>query len=176
MNIFIPLSKLGLRSALTFERKVQVFNPKSCVARHSKASAALDTYQFFIQISGSWFAAAYLEPTNEPQGFLRQQCRYSLGSIALWNRADNVELIQPNKQESFITSRHFSYFKFYVPQDTNHFTLTVANCSVLLKTGRALANNESCVQYIGMRAKALPLHQPTEFDQVFFFCYFFKGF
>ena len=41
-----------------------------------------------------WFAAAYLEPTNEFQGFLHQQSCYSLGSIALWNRAENVALIQ----------------------------------------------------------------------------------
>ena len=33
---------------------------------------------------GSWFVAAYLEPANVPSGFLRQKCRYSLGSIALW--------------------------------------------------------------------------------------------
>jgi hypothetical protein len=43
---------------------------------------------------GSWFIAAYLEPMDEPLGFLQNKCRYSLGSIALWTNADNVDLIQ----------------------------------------------------------------------------------
>lgn len=107
--------------------------------------------------AGSWFAAAYLTPTNEPQGFLRQQCRYSLGSRALWNRADQVSLIQPNQLETFTTSRHFSYYKFYVPEDTNQFTVSLSNCQMLLKTPR----NVSCIEYVGLRAKALPLHQRT---------------
>jgi len=114
---------------------------------------------------GSWFAAAYLEPTNEPQGFLRQHCRYSLGSIALWNRAENVALIQSNQLETFQTNRHFSYYKFYVPEEINQFTVTLSNCKVLLKTSRPLANNQSCIEYIGLRAKALPLHRPMEFQQ-----------
>ena len=80
-----------------------------------------------------WFAAANLEPTNESQGFLRQQCRYSLGSIALWNRAENVALIQPNQLETFQTTRHFSYYKFYVPEEINQFTVTLSNCKVCVK-------------------------------------------
>ena len=120
---------------------------------------------------GSWFAAAYLQPTNEPQGFLRKQCRYSLGSIALWNRADNVALVQPHRKETFITQRHFSYYKFYVAEEVTQFQVTLSNCRVLLKTARPMANNESCIEYVGMRAKALPLHRPTEFQQVCSFLY-----
>lgn len=113
--------------------------------------------------AGSWFAAAYLEPSDEPLGFLRQQCRYSLGSIALWNRADNVELIQANLKQTFYTSRHFSYYKFYIPEDIHQFSLTLSDCQVHLK--RSIKSNESCVEYIGLRAKALPLHRPKEFRQ-----------
>jgi hypothetical protein len=57
-------------------------------------------YQFFQffpvynPMPGSWFIAAYLEPMDEPLGFLQNKCRYSLGSIALWTNADNVDLIQ----------------------------------------------------------------------------------
>ena len=36
---------------------------------------------------------------------------------------------------------------------------------MLLKTSRPLANNQSCIEYIGLRAKALPLHRPMEFQQ-----------
>ena len=96
---------------------------------------------------------------------MRQQCRYSLGSIALWNRAENVDLVQSNKKETFYTSRHFSYYKFYVPEDISSFTVNLSDCKVLLKTPRVLANNDSCIEYIGLRAKALPLHRPTEFQQ-----------
>ena len=91
-----------------------------------------NSYLWFIYFAGSWFAAAYLEPTNEPQGFLRQQCRYSLGSIALWNRAENVALIQPNQLETFQTTRHFSYYKFYIPEEINQFTVTLSNCKVCM--------------------------------------------
>lgn len=115
---------------------------------------------------GSWYAAAYLEPIEEPLGFLQQTCRYSLGSIALWNRADNVGMIQPNQEEgqSFVTKRHFSYYKFFVPEDISQFTLTFSSCVVLLKNTQHLAKNETCIEYIGMRANALPLHNPTEFQ------------
>ena len=118
-------------------------------------------------LPGSWFVAAYLEPANGNTGFLRTKCRYSLGSIALWNRADNVELIQANDKglQTFITTRHFSYYKFYVPEDVNRFVLSLKNCRVLLKKPRQNLNNETCIEYIGIRASALPLHRPTEFQQ-----------
>ena len=118
-------------------------------------------------LPGSWFVAAYLEPANEPQGFLTQKCRYSLGSIALWNRADNVELIQSNGigAQTFVTTRHFSYYKFYVPEDIDRFELTLQNCRVLLRKPRPLLNNQTCIEYIGIRASSLPLHRPTEFQQ-----------
>ena len=118
-------------------------------------------------LPGSWFVAAYLEPANGNTGFLRTKCRYSLGSIALWNRADNVELIQANDKglQTFITTRHFSYYKFYVPEDVNRFVLSLKNCRVLLKKPRPNLNNETCIEYIGIRASALPLHRPTEFQQ-----------
>ena len=114
---------------------------------------------------GSWFAVAYLEPFNEPIGFLRKQCRYSLGSIALWNKAENVARIQPYNKEKFITSSHFSYYKFYVPDDISRFSLTLSNCVSLLKNSRPMANNETCIEYVGLRANALPLHQPVDFQQ-----------
>ena len=66
-------------------------------------------------LPGSWFAVAYLSPFEERYG-LSQRCRYSLGSIALWSRAENVDLILPNSPEvkTYTTKRAFSYYKFYV--------------------------------------------------------------
>ena len=122
-------------------------------------------HPIYAPLSGSWFAVAYLEPFNEPVGFLRKPCRYSLGSIALWNKAENVARIQPYRQEQFITQKHFSYYKFYSPDDISQFSLTLSNCVSLLKHPRPLSNNQTCIEYIGLRANALPLHQPVDFQQ-----------
>ena len=125
-------------------------------------------HPIYAPLSGSWFAVAYLDENfNEPVGFLRKQCRYSLGSIALWNKAENVARIQPYKQEKFVTHSHFSYYKFYAPDDISQFSLTLSNCvSLLKKNPRNLnGNNQTCIEYVGLRANALPLHQPVDFQQ-----------
>ena len=36
---------------------------------------------------------------------------------------------------------------------------------MLLRTSRPDANNKTCIEYVGLRAKALPLHRPMEFQQ-----------
>ena len=36
---------------------------------------------------------------------------------------------------------------------------------MLLRTSRPDANNKTCIEYVGLRAKALPLHRPIEFQQ-----------
>ena len=36
---------------------------------------------------------------------------------------------------------------------------------VLLRTSKPDANNKTCIEYVGLRAKALPLHRPMEFQQ-----------
>ena len=87
-------------------------------------------------LPGSWFAVAYLSPFEQPHGLLKK-CRYSLGSIALWTKADSVELIMPNMQsQSFVTRRHFSYFKFFVQEDVDAFKLVISNCKVQVRTSR----------------------------------------
>lgn len=115
-------------------------------------------------LPGSWFVAAYLDPYDEPLGFLRKKCRYSLGSIALWSRADNVDLVQPNRQQTFRTRKHFSYYKFYVPDDVDSFELAISNCVVRLRNDRLTINAKACIDYIGIRAKALPFHNPTQYQ------------
>jgi hypothetical protein len=46
----------------------------------------------------------------------------------LWNRAESVELLLPNVgRQTFRTKKHFSYYKFFVPYDVDHFRLTVAS-------------------------------------------------
>ena len=36
---------------------------------------------------------------------------------------------------------------------------------VLLRTSKPDGNDKTCIEYVGLRAKALPLHRPMEFQQ-----------
>ncbi len=73
---------------------------------------------------------------------LLHKCRYSLGSIALWTRAEQVELVNPYSGLTLTTKKHFSYYKFFLPENVDSFQLTLANCTVQIHlkvcTGRQL--------------------------------------
>ncbi len=144
------------RTSLEWVQLVSSYKPSDSVV-----------HPVYNPLPGSWFVAAYLEPEDEPIGFLQKKCRYSLGSIALWTKTDNVELILPNSEERqiFRTRRHFSYYKFYVPSDISRFIVTVFNCKVKLKHERPKLSSESCIDYVGLRARALPLHNPIDHEQ-----------
>ncbi len=112
---------------------------------------------------GSWYAVAYLAPFEEAYG-LRRRCRYSLGSIALWTRAEGgVELILANTPQTFKTRRHFSYYKFSVPDAVDAFKLTIRNCTILVRRPRPNADAEdTCIDFVDIRAGALPFHRPDD--------------
>jgi hypothetical protein len=65
----------------------------------------------------------------------------------------------------YTTRKHFSYYKFFVPEDISQFVLTLSNCSLAIRKSRPQLNNESCIEYVGLRATALPLHKPSNFQQ-----------
>ena len=118
-------------------------------------------------LPGDWYAAAYLEQFEEKLGGFMHRCRYSLGSIAIWSRAESVDLILTNSgredeqnTQLYQTRKHFSYYKFFVPDDAHRFKLTISNCFVNLKHYRASFNNESCIDYVAYRGRALPIHDP----------------
>ena len=118
-------------------------------------------------LPGDWYAAAYLEPFEENLGGFLHRCRYSLGSIAIWSRAESVDLILANygeeggkKNSQYHTRKHFSYYKFFIPDDAHRFKLTVSNCFVSLRHYRASINNISCIDYVAYRGRALPIHDP----------------
>jgi hypothetical protein len=75
--------------------------------------------------------------------------------LALWNRAESVELILPNSgKQSFRTKKHFSYYKFFVPNDVDNFRLSVSSCVVRLSQRPiALKNEADCIDYVAMRGK-----------------------
>ena len=57
----------------------------------------------------------------------------SISFSALWNKAESVELILPNlPNQNFVTKKHFSYYKFFVPDDVDNFKLKISNCIVRL--------------------------------------------
>jgi hypothetical protein len=64
---------------------------------------------------------------------LLHKCRYSLGSIALWNKAEQVELVNPYTGDTLTTKKHFSYYKFFVPENVDSFELELSNCSVQIQ-------------------------------------------
>jgi len=121
-------------------------------------------FYVYNPLPGSWFVAAYLDPFVETLG-VRAKCRYSLGSVALWTPAhDAVDLILPNRQppQTFRSKSKFSYLKFFVPDDVDSFRLKLDGCVVLLSHPRTGLNNDTnCIEYVGYRAKALPVHDPT---------------
>lgn len=109
-------------------------------------------------LPGTWFAVAYLSPFEEQHG-LWLKCRYSVGSVALWTKADSVELILPGvARQSFLTRRHFSYFKFFVHGDIDAFKLVISNCQVQVRHPRPRINPDSCIDFIDIRPRALPFH------------------
>ncbi len=93
--------------------------------------------------------------------------RYSVGSIALWSRLDSVDLIlpsPPSSPQTFYTSRRFHYYKLHVPQGVDAFRLSINNCTQLVRpaeqNGTTERTADNCIDYLGLRARALPFHLP----------------
>ena len=73
---------------------------------------------------------------------------------ALWNRAESVELILPNGgKQNFRTKKHFSYYKFFVPDDVDHFRLTMTSCTVTLQQRSIGLHDGDCIDYVAIRGK-----------------------
>jgi hypothetical protein len=53
-----------------------------------------------------------------------------------------VELVNPYSGHTLTTKKHFSYYKFFLPENVDSFQLTLANCTVQIhlkvRTGRQL--------------------------------------
>ena len=119
-------------------------------------------FPVYNPLPGTWFAAAYLAPYEEKirQQGLHHKCRYSLGSIALWSRADQVDLIIPYEKKTYATKKHFSYFKFFIPENVNTFTLSVSGCRVMTRIVSHIFRDDECIEYVNLRDRALPKHNP----------------
>ncbi|XP_023328883.1 post-GPI attachment to proteins factor 6 [Eurytemora carolleeae] len=135
-------------------------------------------FPIYNPLPGSWYAFAYLSPYEEKitqQGLLHK-CRYSLGSIALWTKADQVELIIPFQNMEYSTKKHFSYYKFYISDNIDNYKLYISNCTIKHQIKERIFGRKDCIEYVNLRARALPRHDPnvggftniTEGDQVVF--------
>ena len=122
-------------------------------------------FPVYNPLPGAWFAAAYLAPYEEKitQQGLHHKCRYSLGSIALWSRAHQVDLIIPYKKKTYTTKKHFSYYKFFIPENVNTFTLKLTDCTVMTRITSNIFKDDKCIEYANMRDRALPKHNPETF-------------
>lgn len=120
-------------------------------------------FPVYNPLPGPWFAIAYLSPFEEKitqQGLLHK-CRYSLGSIALWTRAEQVEMVNPYSGHTFTTKKHFSYYKFFVAENVDSFQLNLLNCTVQIHLKERLFGRKDCIEYANLRARALPKHDPN---------------
>ena len=100
-------------------------------------------FPIYNPLPGTWFVAAYLAPYEEKiiQQGIHHRCRYSIGSIALWTRAEQVDLIIPYTKKTYTTKKHFSYYKFFIPDNINSFVLTVSNCAMKTEVNRMFLKN-----------------------------------
>lgn len=120
-------------------------------------------HPIYNPIPGSWFVVAYLSKFEEPHG-LQRRCRYSLGSIALWTRSEGgVGLLLTNTPQIKRTRRHFSYFKFFVPDAVDVFKLVISDCVIRVRSPRPNTDAEdTCIDFVDVRAGALPFHRPDD--------------
>ena len=146
-NSSFPETFLLDRTSLSHFKTVSDYQPEDSVV-----------HPVYNPQPGSWYAVAYLSPFEENHGLL-QKCRYSLGSIALWTRAETVDLILPNLPQSFRTRKHFSYYKFHVSDDVDVFKLVLHNCQVKIRQPRPNLSSESCIDFVDIRAGAFPFNR-----------------
>jgi len=119
-------------------------------------------FPMYNPLPGSWYAFAFLSPFEEKitqQGLLHK-CRYSLGSIGLWTRAEQVQWITPFAKQRYATTKHFSYFKFFLPDNVDSFQLHISNCSIKQQIKEGLNSRDECIDYTNLRPRALPRHDP----------------
>ena len=145
-NSSFPDTFIMERTSLSHFRTVSDYQPEDSVV-----------HPVYNPQPGSWYAVAYLSPFDETHGLL-QKCRYSLGSIALWTRAETVDLILPNLPQSFRTRKHFSYYKFHVSDDVDVFKLVISHCEVKIRQPRINVNAETCIDFVDIRPGAFPFN------------------
>ncbi|CAG0890026.1 unnamed protein product [Darwinula stevensoni] len=107
-------------------------------------------------LPGSWFAAAYLPDWDQQvqQEGIIHRCRYSLGSIAFWTVASNVGLVPVNQPTFLHSKEHFTYYRFYVPENVWNIQVELSRCEVIVQYNES--KPENCLSGVYLRPNALP--------------------
>ncbi|CAB4069612.1 unnamed protein product [Lepeophtheirus salmonis] len=109
-----------------------------------------------IRIPSAYESHSNNTPTEGKLSLLKGECRYSVGSIGIWNKADNIQSVFLGDQ-TLKTSSRYSYFKILVPDSVPHFKIILSNCKSLVKDiSRPWFKEESCVELAALRARAVP--------------------
>ncbi|XP_014213234.1 post-GPI attachment to proteins factor 6-like [Copidosoma floridanum] len=107
---------------------------------------------------GDWFVGAYLDQWDERihQKGLVTECRYNLGSVALWSETHGIENIPLGYQKTIVTSKTISYYKFYIPMDTWNFKADISGCNVTVKQSPNFRG--PCIKNLNLKGRAMPHH------------------
>jgi len=121
-------------------------------------------FPIYNPLPGTWFVAAFLAPYEEKiiQQGIHHRCRYSIGSIALWTRAETVDLIIPYTKKTYTTKKHFSYYKFFISENVDSFDLTISGCTIKTELTNTIFGKDDCIEYANLRDRALPKHNPHD--------------
>lgn len=118
-------------------------------------------------LPGSWFAAAYIPNWNEQmqQEGIIHKCRYSLGSIAMWNQKDHIKTLYTGMVQTVRTHENLSYYRFHIPSHTWFLEVSISNCQTLEQiidgsTGEHLVR--WCIKFLSLQARSLPTYNPEK--------------
>lgn len=116
----------------------------------------MSEFHLMNPLPGSWYAVAFIPDWNHEikQQGISHKCRYSLGSMASWNRRTDIHLLNPTVTLEISPISIISLFKIFVPEDTWAMEIEISNCSP--SNNSAGSAIQSCVSDFGIRAHALP--------------------
>ncbi|XP_043483098.1 post-GPI attachment to proteins factor 6-like isoform X3 [Leptopilina heterotoma] len=120
----------------------------------------------YSPLPGDWFVGAYLSHWDEKvqQQGLGHKCRYSIGSVALWNQMGDIQNIPLGYQKTMKTSEAISYYKIFIPSGTWHFQVQIWGCNFIRKTDNDM--RIPCILGLALEARVLPVFNHTHLSSI----------
>lgn len=113
---------------------------------------------------GDWFVGAYMTHYDEKvqQQGLGHKCHYSIGSVAMWVQANEIQTLPIGIEKSMRTSQPSTYYKIFIPSGTWNFRITIWGCKSKFK----LSNNTSntCIKSLALQGRTLPIDNHTDYS------------
>ncbi|XP_071439145.1 post-GPI attachment to proteins factor 6 [Hetaerina americana] len=117
-------------------------------------------FPVYNPLPGNWYAAAYVPnwDMQVKQEGISRKCHYSLGSVTIWSQIKNVSIIPTGSKKEVFSAGASSFYKFYIPSQTWHFSLNISNCNFRIPSMKEKGGNltQNCMLYVAINAKALP--------------------